>query len=195
MNSMHHGKRRSNGRGYAAWAVTLLAVAVGLATTAGTVYAGAGPDVDPVPAPSASAAAPAKAGFFETYRGHHIMGWGENEKACAYIDGVQLVLYPTGDGMYSSNLQGFQQEPSVRAITKASVKTLGKLRMTTPSDGAAHCPTFTVREPRPAATKPAASPAPVAPAASDASPASAAPATSDASSAPAASAAPIASEE
>jgi Tyrosinase co-factor MelC1 len=157
MNSMHHGKRLSNGRGYAARAVTLLAVAVGLATTAGTVYAGAGPDVDPIPAPSASASAiAAETGFFETYRGHHIMGWGENERACAYIDGVQLILYPTGDGMYSSNLQGFLQQPSVRAITKASVKTLGKLKMAAPSDGAAHCPTFTVREPKSAPAKTAA---------------------------------------
>ncbi|WP_433795685.1 tyrosinase family oxidase copper chaperone [Actinoplanes sp. CA-252034] len=135
------------------WGVTLLAAAVATATTAGTVYAAAEPDVDPVPLPSASAPvravepAVAKPGFFETYRGHHIMGWGENEKACAYIDGVQLVLYPTGDGKYSSNLQGFTQAPSVRAITKASVKTLGKLRMTTPTDGPAHCPAFTVREP------------------------------------------------
>jgi hypothetical protein len=162
MNSMHYGKRQANRRGYAVRGIALLAVAVGLATTAGTVYAATGPDVDPVPMPSASAAAAvtgpatAKPGFFETYRGHHIMGWGENERACAYIDGVQLVLYPTGDGKYSSNLQGFQQESSLRAITKASVKTLGKLRMTTPPDGAAHCPTFTVREPGTStATKPA----------------------------------------
>jgi hypothetical protein len=163
MNSMHYAKRQANGRGYAVRGIALLAVAVGLATTAGTVYAAAEPDVDPVPMPSASASGPAvagpaaaKPGFFETYRGHHIMGWGENEKACAYIDGVQLVLYPTGDGKYSSNLQGFQQESSVRAITKASVKTLGKLRMTTPPDGAAHCPTLTVREPATStATKPA----------------------------------------
>lgn len=188
---MHHSKRRPNRRGYAVRAVTLLAAAVTAATTAGTVYASTGPDLDPIPAaPSAAAAAPgahgapgaagaptvpasptaptlpparaAKPGFFETYRGHHIMGWGENEKACAYIDGVQLVLYPTGDGKYSSNLQGFQQEASVRAITKASVKTLGKLKMTTPDDGAAHCPTFVVRTPSKAASTkaPTASPTP-----------------------------------
>ncbi|SFF19004.1 Tyrosinase co-factor MelC1 [Actinoplanes philippinensis] len=169
---MLHGKRRGNGPGYAVRAVALLAVAVAAATTAGTVYAGTGPDVDPAATPSASASTPVakpavrKPGFFETYHGHHIMGWGENDTACAYIDGVQLVLYPTGDGGYTSNLQGFQQEPSVRAITKASVKTLGKLRMTTPDDGAAHCPTFAVREPaksvKPArTTAPTASPAPV----------------------------------
>ncbi|BEL07320.1 hypothetical protein Q0Z83_055110 [Actinoplanes sichuanensis] len=142
---MHHDKRTVKRPGYAARGIAVLAVAVGLATTAGTVWAGTGPDVDPAPAPSAPVVA--KPGFYETYRGHHIMGWGADAKACAYIDGVPLVLYPSGDGRYTSNLAGFQQEASVRAITKASVKTLGDLAPAVPSDAPAHCPALIVRKP------------------------------------------------
>ncbi|MEU4162323.1 tyrosinase family oxidase copper chaperone [Actinoplanes sp. NPDC026670] len=145
---MHHDKRTAKRPGYAARGIALLAVAVGLATTAGTVWAGTGPDVDPVPAPSASIKpVAAKPGFYETYRGHHIMGWGANEKACAYIDGVPLVLYPSGDGQYTSNLAAFELKSSVRAITRASVKTLGKLPPAVPSDAPAHCPALVVRKP------------------------------------------------
>lgn len=153
MNSRHYGKRPANRPGYAARGVAVLAVAAGLATTAGTVWAGTRPDVDSLPAPSVSRTAGAGHGFYETYRGHHIMGWGENETACAYIDGVPLVLYPSGGGRYTSNLAGFQPEAGVRAITKASVRTLGELRPARPSDAPAHCPNLVVREPDLGASK------------------------------------------
>jgi hypothetical protein len=90
------------------------------------------------------------AGFFEQYRGRHIMGWGRDESACAYIDGVQLELLPLGDDRYLSVVQAFQQEHGVRGITTASVRALGDARLTPPDPPVPHCPVF-IRD-RPAGT-------------------------------------------
>ena len=86
-------------------------------------------------------------GFFETYRGHHIMGWGDGEQACAYIDGKRLVVYPAPGGAYTSAVQGFKPEPGLRAITKASVKALGDLGMSAIVEPSPHCPSFASKLP------------------------------------------------
>ena len=78
--------------------------------------------------------------FFERYRGHHIMGWGRGESACAYIDGVQLVLYPVGNDRYLSAVQAFREERGVRGITAASVRVLGEERLAPPEPPVPHCP-------------------------------------------------------
>ena len=153
MISLHQNARRATGRGKAVRAVAVLAVAIGAGSTAVAAAASTGGQdavvsVAPSAAPS-SAAAPApvkhaKPGFFEKYRGHHIMGWGSGEMACAYIDGVRLVLLPGPDGTYGSAVRAYQAEDSVRAITKASVKALGEQKLATPADPAPHCPTFAV---------------------------------------------------
>ena len=121
----------------------ITALAAAAAPTAGLMGT-AGPAVAAVhPAEQGEAALAHRAGaFFEQYRGHHIMGWGRDETACAYIDGVQLVLYPAGNDRYLSALQAYQQERGVRAITKASVRVLSDLRMAPPTDPAPHCPQF-----------------------------------------------------
>jgi hypothetical protein len=68
------------------------------------------------------------------------------------------VLYPSGDGQYTSNLAAFELKSSVRAITRASVKTLGKLPPAAPSDAPAHCPALVVRKQAPAPAKSATAP-------------------------------------
>ncbi|MEV6301131.1 tyrosinase family oxidase copper chaperone [Actinoplanes sp. NPDC051861] len=126
-------QRKSNARR----SIAVLVTAAGLLVTAGSASA-----ADPAPAPvSAPPPAPDK-GFYQQYRGHHIMGWGEGESACAYIDGVRLVLYSDGDGWYRSALQGFQKERGVKAVTKASVKTLGKEKMASSGEFVSNCPEF-----------------------------------------------------
>ncbi|GIE30342.1 hypothetical protein Ait01nite_033870 [Actinoplanes italicus] len=131
--------------------VAVVAVAVGALATAGTATAWsatgekAAPAVDQGP----------KLGFYETYRGHQIMGWGSGDTACAYIDGKRLVVYPGDSGQYTSAVQGFQPERSLRAITRASVKTLGDNALSADAEPAAHCPQFEIRTPvaTPSATK------------------------------------------
>ena len=142
MVSMQQMKQRAAIRRTTKRAVAVLAVAVSTMAAAGSVSAA--PTPRPVK-PSAAAEAGAdryKDGFFETYRGHHIMGWGHNELACAYIDGKPLVLYPAGRGMYTSALQAYQPESGLRAITKASVRMLGELDITAATELPAHCPQF-----------------------------------------------------
>ncbi|MBG0566112.1 tyrosinase family oxidase copper chaperone [Actinoplanes aureus] len=129
-------KQRAKTPGNARRALTTLAVAVGVMATAGS--AAAAPAAPPVPSGN-------NVGFFETYRGHHIMGWGHDESACAYIDGKRLVLYPAGKGLYTSSLQGYQQERGLRAITKASVRVLGDLDMVDATEPPGHCPAFKIR--------------------------------------------------
>ncbi|MDI6098969.1 tyrosinase family oxidase copper chaperone [Actinoplanes sp. NEAU-A12] len=107
----------------------------------------------PAAAPTKAAVAPSKpaadkakkSGFFETYRGRHIMGWGRDEAACAYIDGMRLVVYPADGGMYTSAVQSFQPQRGLRAITKASVRALGDLGLSaTTEEPTSHCPEFKV---------------------------------------------------
>ncbi|GAA0514674.1 hypothetical protein Ade02nite_90370 [Paractinoplanes deccanensis] len=129
---MRSGSRRVVA-GLAAAAVLSMAGSVSAAPT--------GAPRDPAP----PAASPAYGtGFFEVYRGHHIMGWGHDRSACAYIDGMQLVLYAAGPGQYTSALQAFQPERGLRAITRASVRALGTFDMAPPRDGVAHCPRFAI---------------------------------------------------
>ncbi|MEV6597760.1 tyrosinase family oxidase copper chaperone [Actinoplanes sp. NPDC051346] len=118
-----------------------LTAAAGLITTAGP--AAAAPVAHPVEQVDAASAVALRAGFFQQlYRGHHIMGWGHNESACAYIGGVQLVLYPLGRNQYLSALQAYEQERGVEGITKASVDVLGDADLLPPADPVAHCPEF-----------------------------------------------------
>ncbi|WP_092545007.1 tyrosinase family oxidase copper chaperone [Actinoplanes derwentensis] len=131
--------RRSGGT--AKRTVVVLAAAAGALAAAGTALAAA-PAVDMAKKP----------GFYETYRGHHIMGWGTGESACAYIDGKRLVLYPAPDGKYTSAIQGFKPETSVRNITKASVKALGNLGLSASAEPSATCPDLTAPAPKPTAT-------------------------------------------
>ncbi|WP_179855066.1 tyrosinase family oxidase copper chaperone [Paractinoplanes atraurantiacus] len=121
-------------------AVAGLGVAAAALSVAGSVSAApaGAPRVPAQPAASPSYGT----GFFEVYHGHHIMGWGHDRSACAYIDGMQLVLYAAGAGQYTSALQAFQPERGVRAITRASVRALGKYHMAPPRDVVAHCPRF-----------------------------------------------------
>jgi hypothetical protein len=116
--------------------VAVLAATAGLIITADT----AGATAPATRRVTAGAADARQGGFFERYRGHHIMGWGRDESACAYIDGVQLVLYPLGDDRYLSALQAYKEERGVRAITKASVRVLGSARPVPPADPVPHCP-------------------------------------------------------
>jgi hypothetical protein len=134
--------------------VAVVAVAVGALATAGTATAWS--------ATTGDKAAPAvdqgqKLGFYETYRGHQIMGWGSGDTACAYIDGKRLVVFPGDSGQYTSAVQGFQPERSLRAITKASVKALGENTLSADAEPAAHCPQFELRTPAatPSTTVPA----------------------------------------
>ncbi len=120
--------------------VATLAATTGLMTTAGAAGASTTAAAHQVEQVDLGVAAAHQSGFFERYRGHHIMGWGRNEKACAYIDGVQLVLYPLGRDRYLSALQAYQEERGVRAITKASVRVLGEFEMVPPTDPVPHCP-------------------------------------------------------
>ncbi|MEU4623513.1 tyrosinase family oxidase copper chaperone [Actinoplanes sp. NPDC023801] len=100
------------------------------------------------PAQAAPAVGKAKKlGFYETYRGHQIMGWGSGDKACAYIDGKRLVVYPADGGQYTSAVQGFKPERGLRSITKASVKALGDMDLAADSEPAAHCPQFEIKAP------------------------------------------------
>ncbi|HWS39027.1 MAG TPA: tyrosinase family oxidase copper chaperone [Actinoplanes sp.] len=142
-------------------AVTVLVAAAGVLAVAGAAMAAASPaqtgrtvvaapDVDV--APGGDEGKKPKPGFYETYRGHHIMGWGAGDSACAYIDGKRLVLYPAEDGKYTSAIQGFNPQVGVRNITKASVKALGTLKLTN-AEPSSTCPEF-------APPKPATTPAP-----------------------------------
>ncbi|GAA4947677.1 tyrosinase family oxidase copper chaperone [Actinoplanes utahensis] len=88
----------------------------------------------------AAAAGPPEPDFAETYRGHRITGWGSGERACAYIDGRRLVVFPQPDGGYTSAVQGFQPAPDLLAITRASVTALGDLGLATTAEPSAHCP-------------------------------------------------------
>ena len=124
----------------------IAALAAALAATAG-LSSTAGPasppsTARPVEQTDAAASMPIRPGFFfELYRGHSIMGWGRDATACAYIDGVQLDLYPVGNDRYMSVLQAYQQEHGVRNITAASVRALGEFDMAPPADPVPHCPT------------------------------------------------------
>jgi Tyrosinase co-factor MelC1 len=82
------------------------------------------------------------AAFYEKYHGHQIMGWGHGASACAYIDGTQLVLSTTRGGWYTSAVVAFQPARGVRAITMASVRALGDLKLTRPKEAVPHCPAF-----------------------------------------------------
>jgi hypothetical protein len=129
-------------RGGARRMVAVVAVAVGALATAGTATAWSAttneaPAVDQVK----------KLGFYETYRGHQIMGWGSGNTACAYIDGKRLVVYPGEGGQYTSAVQGFQPERSLRAITRASVKALGEMGLSDEAEPVAHCPQFEIKAP------------------------------------------------
>ena len=138
---MHRIERRAGLRNSGRVVAGLVAAAAVL-STAGSVSAA--PTASPRdPAPPAAGASYGT-GFFEVYRGHHIMGWGHDRSACAYIDGMQLALYPAGAGQYSSALQAFQPERGLRAITRASVRALGKFDMAPARDVAAHCPRFAI---------------------------------------------------
>ena len=142
MIGIHQSERRNKMRRNAVRGIAVLAVTVGAMLTAGSVSAA--PAGSPrEPAEPAAKVSPER-GFFEVYRGHHIMGWGHGDAACAYIDGMQLVLYPTDGGRFGSALQAYQQERGLRAITKASVRVLGKLNMAPPADPVPHCPVFAV---------------------------------------------------
>lgn len=142
---MQQGKQRAKIRGNAGRAVTVVAVAVGVMATAGSATAAvsAGPADPGVPVVAGDAGK--KPGFFETYRGRHIMGWGRDDDACAYIDGMRLVVYPAGGGMYTSAVQGFKPERGLRAITKASVRALGEHGLAATTDEPkTSCPEFEV---------------------------------------------------
>lgn len=161
--------------------IAVVAVAVGALATAGTATAWSAtgdeaPGVTPVAAPDADQAH--KHGFYEIYRGHQIMGWGSGDTACAYIDGKRLVVYPGDGGQYTSAVQGFKPERSLRAITKASVKALGDQELSADSEAVAHCPQFEIKTPAATASAtPAASASTVTKPAAPASSASATPAT------------------
>jgi hypothetical protein len=129
----------------------VVAVVVGALATAGTATAWSATSDKAAPAVDQGQ----KTGFYETYRGHQIMGWGSGDTACAYIDGKRLVVYPGDSGQYTSAVQGFQPERSLRAITKASVKALGDNTLSADAEPAAHCPQFELRTPAvtPSATK------------------------------------------
>ena len=119
----------------------MLAAAAVLSTAGSVSAAPTGSPHDP----ASPAASPGYGtGFFEVYRGHHIMGWGRDRTACAYIDGMQLVLYPAGAGQYTSALQAFQPERGLRAITKASVRALGEFDMAPSRDVVGHCPRLAI---------------------------------------------------
>jgi hypothetical protein len=120
--------------------MAVLVATTGLMSTPGV--AGATVAAHPVERVDAGTAGPERRAFFERYRGHHIMGWGRDESACAYIDGVQLVLYPVGDDRYLSAVQAFQEERGVRGITRASVRALGGSQLAPPEPSVAHCPVF-----------------------------------------------------
>ncbi|OJF09896.1 tyrosinase family oxidase copper chaperone [Couchioplanes caeruleus] len=118
-----------------------LVVTAGLVGTAGPAGAAAAPE--PVAQAVAASAGADRTGFFaQRYGGHHIMGWGRDESACAYIDGIQLVLYPLGNNRYVSALQAYEDERGVRNITKASADVLGDAHLVPPADPVAHCPVF-----------------------------------------------------
>jgi hypothetical protein len=136
-------------------------VTAGLMVTAGSASAAPVTPGTPQAAP-ATPATPAGKGFFEQSRGHHIMGWGEGQTACAYIDGVRLVLFADGGDSYRSALQAYQPESSLRAVTKASVRALGKEKPAASGEVVPGCPEFAPAT-KPAATtatKPATKPAP-----------------------------------
>ncbi|MDI6103654.1 tyrosinase family oxidase copper chaperone [Actinoplanes sp. NEAU-A12] len=125
----------------------IASLAAALAVVAGPIVlagpAGAASVSRPGGQVDAAAASTQRAGFFaESYRGHWVMGWGRDESACAYIDGVQLVLYPVGGDHYLSALQAYQQERGVRSITRASARVLGEFTMVPPADPVRHCPVF-----------------------------------------------------
>ncbi len=187
-------QKAAKSRGGVKRAAIVLTAAVGVLAAAGSALAGTGEPDEPKDVPAAAVQGPAvdqdaggnkKPGFFETYRGHHIMGWGAGESACAYIDGKRLVLYPQEGGKFTSAILGFQPHVGVRNITKASVKALGELKLTDKVEPSTACPEFAppktaAPSPSTSATSPAkpapAAPAPAAPA--PAAPASAAPANS-----------------
>jgi hypothetical protein len=129
-------------RGATRRTVAVVAVAVGALATAGTATAWSATTTE-APAVDQSK----KPGFYETYRGHQIMGWGSGDTACAYIDGKRLVVYPGEAGQYTSAVQGFQPERSLRAITRASVKALGEMDLSADAEPVAHCPQFEVKAP------------------------------------------------
>ncbi|MEU4428948.1 tyrosinase family oxidase copper chaperone [Actinoplanes sp. NPDC024001] len=139
---MRQNRQQPKIRGLTGRSIAIAAVSVGVMAIGGSVSAA--PTARPAERGDAGAAVAHthKPGFFETYRGHHIMGWGHDDSACAYIDGRQLVLYPAGGGSYTSALQGYQAERGLRAITKASVRVLGDLDMVAPTEPVAHCPQF-----------------------------------------------------
>ncbi|MFI5496051.1 tyrosinase family oxidase copper chaperone [Actinoplanes sp. NPDC051859] len=124
--------------------VTLAAavlVTTGLLAIAGPAAAA----TDPAPASRVETATNTEisaGAFSEIYRGRHIMGWGRDDSACAYIDGIQLVLYPVGNDWYVSAVQAYEQAHGVREITKASVRTLGELDLFPPTEAVPHCPRF-----------------------------------------------------
>ncbi|MEV4274534.1 hypothetical protein [Actinoplanes xinjiangensis] len=121
--------------------VTLAAAATTACLMSTAVPAGAA--THPAARAGVTTAGPHRTGAFVThYRGHHIMGWGRDDRACAYIDGVQLVLYPLGTDRYLSALQAFKEERGVRAITEASVRVLGDFDIVPPADPVPHCPEF-----------------------------------------------------
>ena len=115
--------------GFPKWALAVLAVSGGALGAAAPAAADGGE----------------KPGFYETYRGHHIMGWGGGDGACAYIDGKRLVVYPGEGGAYTSAVQGFKPEPSLRAITKASVKALGEMKLAATAEPNPQCPVLETR--------------------------------------------------
>ncbi|GGQ59584.1 tyrosinase family oxidase copper chaperone [Couchioplanes azureus] len=119
----------------------VLAAGAGLIATAGPAVAA------PAPQPAAQAGADLAGFFAQRYGGHHIMGWGRDESACSYIDGVQLVLYPLGRNRYVSALQAYEEERGVKNITKASADVLGEARLVPPADPVAHCPVFVTAAP------------------------------------------------
>ncbi|KHD75353.1 hypothetical protein MB27_23215 [Actinoplanes utahensis] len=114
---------------------TIVVAAVAALAAAGTALAGE-------PETPGDAGHGKKPGFYETYHGHQIMGWGSGDAACAYIDGKRLVVYPAPDGNYTSAVQGFKPERSLKAITKASVKQLGDMKLAATAEPNPKCPEF-----------------------------------------------------
>ncbi|GGK06605.1 hypothetical protein GCM10010123_40510 [Pilimelia anulata] len=116
-------------RGFTAALTTVL-------TAAGLAAAAAGPAAAARPVDGAFAAPatdPQPGHFREQYRGREITGWGRDEAACAFIDGVRLELYPMGANKYTSAVQAYREEQGVRAITRASVRVLGESDLTPPA--------------------------------------------------------------
>lgn len=153
-------QRATRSRGGVKRAVTVLVAALGVAAAGGTALAAT---AEPKNTPVTAVQAPAvdqgakKPGFYETYRGRHIMGWGTGDSACAYINGRRLVVYSAPNGQFTSAIQAFAPVTGLRNITKASVKALGENQLSDNAEPSETCPAFaTAPKPAPSASTPAA---------------------------------------